>query len=49
MSEFGRCINVNDSIGATNKVLSDRRRSFVLKLLGQVMKSQVQGNVKEKT
>lgn len=48
-SKAGRCIDIGYSIGATNKILNDGKRYFLLKLLRQVMKSQVWDNVNRKT
>lgn len=39
MRNAGKCINIGYGIGATDKVLSDGKRSFLLEMLGQVIKN----------
>lgn len=48
MSKTGRYVNVGFCIRAIDKVLSDKRRSFLLKLMKQVMKGQVWANANGK-
>lgn len=48
MSKVGRCIKIRYGIKAFNKVLNHGKRSFLFELLGQVMNSQIWGDIERK-